>query len=101
QVIDHPCPTCRGEGRRTEARQYTVDVPAGVDSGSTLRLTGRGAAGPRGGGNGDLYVHVRVRPHDRFARDGYDLIHHLDVPFTQATLGAHLKYETLDGEEDL
>ena len=101
QIIEKPCPTCRGEGRRTEARSYTVDVPAGVDTGSTLRLTGRGAAGPRGGPNGDLYVHIRVRPHDRFERDGYDLVHRLEVPFTQATLGAHLKYATLDGEEDL
>jgi molecular chaperone DnaJ len=101
QIIERPCPTCRGEGRRTEARTYSVDVPGGVDTGTTLRLTGRGAAGPRGGPNGDLYVHVRVRPHARFERDGYDLVHRLDVTMTQAALGAHIKYETLDGEEDL
>ena len=101
QVVDNPCTTCRGEGRRTESRTYTVDVPAGVDDGSTLRLTGKGAAGPRGGGNGDLYVHLRVKPHDRFSRTGYDLIEDLELPVTQASLGAHRSYETLDGAEDL
>ena len=60
RIVSDPCADCRGEGRRVEERTYTVDIPAGVDTGSTLRLTGRGAAGPRGGGTGDLYVHVRV-----------------------------------------
>jgi molecular chaperone DnaJ len=101
QVIDSPCADCRGEGRRIEDKTYVVDIPAGVDTGSTLRLSGRGAAGPRGGGHGDLYVHVRARPHDRFRRDGYDLVHELHVPFTQAALGAHLPFDTLDGAEDL
>jgi molecular chaperone DnaJ len=101
KFIERPCPDCRGEGRRVQDKTYTVDIPAGVDTGSTLRLTGRGAAGVRGGGYGDLYVHVRVRPHARFMRDGYDLVHDLHVPFTQAVLGAHLSFDTLDGEEDL
>ena len=90
QVILTPCPTCRGEGRTIEERTYNVDVPAGVDNGSTLRLTGRGAAGPRGGPAGDLYVHLRVQPHDRFHRDGYDLVADLPVSFAQAALGTHL-----------
>jgi molecular chaperone DnaJ len=101
EVIADPCPDCRGEGRRTEERTYTVDVPAGVDTGSTLRLSGRGAAGPRGGASGDLYVHIRVAPHKRFERVGYDLVEELHVPMTQAALGAHIRYETLDGDEDL
>ncbi|MGI9032396.1 MAG: molecular chaperone DnaJ [Acidimicrobiales bacterium] len=101
QDIAEPCGDCRGEGRRTEEQRFTVDVPAGVDNGSTLRVPGRGAAGPRGGTNGDLYVHLRVRPDERFARQGYDLVHVLHLPVTQATLGAHLRYETLDGTEDL
>ena len=100
EEIASPCPDCRGEGRRHEARTLTVEVPAGVDDGTTLRLTGRGAAGPRGGPNGDLYVHLTVRPHDRFARQGYDLVHELHVPVTQAALGAHIPFETLDGTED-
>jgi molecular chaperone DnaJ len=101
EIIGDPCTDCRGEGRRTEERTFTVDVPAGVDTGSTLRLSGRGAAGPRGGNNGDLYVHLRVAGHKRFERAGYDLVEELHVPMTQATLGAHLQYETLDGTEDL
>ncbi len=101
QVISDPCSGCRGEGRQVEERTYTVDVPAGVDTGSTLRLTGRGAAGPRGGSSGDLYVHIRVKSHDRFSRHGGDLHCDLPISFTQAALGAHLKFETLDGAEDL
>jgi len=101
QEISSPCPDCRGEGRRTEEKTYEVDIPAGVDDGTQLRLPGRGAAGPRGGPLGDLYLHVRVRPHERFTRDGFDLHAELHVTMTQAALGAHLTFETLDGEEDL
>lgn len=100
-VIDGPCPACHGEGRQIQDKTYTVDVPAGVDSGATLRLSGRGAAGPRGGGMGDLYVHVRVHPHEHFERQGYDLVHELHVPFTQAALGTSLTFVTLDGPEEL
>ena len=101
QVISDPCSTCRGEGRTIEERSYTVDIPAGVDTGSTLRLSGRGAVGPRGGAHGDLYVHVRVKAHDRFTRDGFDLHCELPISFSQAALGAHLEFDTLDGTEDL
>jgi molecular chaperone DnaJ len=101
EVVTEPCTACRGDGRVTEERTYTVDVPAGVDDGTTLRLSGRGAAGPRGGPAGDLYVHLRVRPHARFVRDGYDVLDELRVPLTSAALGAHISYETLDGTEDL
>ncbi|HUQ39837.1 MAG TPA: molecular chaperone DnaJ [Acidimicrobiales bacterium] len=101
EEISSPCPDCRGEGRRTEERTYTVDVPAGVDHGATLRLQGRGAAGPRGGPPGDLYVHLRVAPSDRFERQGADLHHHLTITLTQAVLGTHIAFETLDGTEDL
>src|SRR6185503_11909213 len=75
KVIPTPCPACRGDGRTLQEHTYTIDIPAGVDTGSTLRLTGRGAAGPRGGANGDLYVHIKVRAHPRFERHGYDLVH--------------------------
>ena len=101
QVIERPCPECRGEGRTVEEKTYLVDIPPGVDTGSTLRLSGRGAVGPRGGGYGDLYVHVRVQDHERFHRQAEDLIDELHIPMTQATLGAKLSYETLDGTEDL
>jgi molecular chaperone DnaJ len=101
QVITTPCATCRGEGRVTLDKSYQVDVPAGVDSGSTLRLTGRGAVGPRGGGAGDLYVHLRVTPHERFTRDEHDLITEVPISIAQAALGTSLTLETLDGDEEL
>ena len=101
QVVASPCPDCNGDGRTITDKTYTVDIPPGVDTGSTLRLSGFGAAGPRGGGRGDLYVQVRVRPHDRFSRDGFDLHHELHLAVTQAALGVHLSFETLDGPEDL
>jgi len=101
EVIASPCATCRGEGRVIEQRSYRADIPAGVDTGSTLRLSGRGAVGPRGGPAGDLYVHIRVRPHDRFTRDGHDLVCEVPLAFTQAALGTHLEFETLDGTENL
>jgi molecular chaperone DnaJ len=101
QVIPEPCGGCNGEGRKVEERTYTVDVPAGVDSGSTLRLTGRGAVGPRGGGAGDLYVHLRVRADARFGRDGDDLTADLVLSPAQAALGADLEFETLDSIEEV
>jgi molecular chaperone DnaJ len=101
EVIETPCPECRGDGRRTERRTYTVPVPAGVDDGTTLRLAGRGPAGPRGGPQGDVFVHLRVSPDERFERAGYDLRHVFRLPFTQATLGAQLTFETLDGDQEL
>jgi molecular chaperone DnaJ len=101
EVVLSPCPDCRGEGRVAGRRTYTVTVPAGVDTGSTLRLSGRGAAGSRGGGMGDVYVHIRVGGHARFERHGYDLVEEVHVPVTQAALGAELDYDTLDGRETL
>jgi molecular chaperone DnaJ len=100
-LIPDPCPTCHGEGRQIQEKTYTVEVPAGIDTGATLRLAGRGAVGPRGGGIGDLYVHVRVQPHEHFGRDGDNLVHELHVPFTQAALGTTLSFETLDSVEEL
>ncbi|QXC61552.1 molecular chaperone DnaJ [Aquihabitans sp. G128] len=101
EVIADPCDVCNGEGREVTDKTYTVDIPAGVDTGSTLRLSGFGAVGPRGGGRGDLYVQVRVRPHARFRREGDDLVHELHLPITQAALGAVIGFDTLDGAEDL
>jgi len=100
RVVTEECPTCRGEGREVTERSYIVSVPAGVDNGSVLRLTGRGAVGRRGGHPGDLYVKIAVKAHDRFVRQGFDLIHELPITMTQAALGHHLAYETLDGTED-
>lgn len=101
EVIADPCRECRGDGRVVGDRDYTVTVPAGVGHGSTLRVARRGAAGPRGGPPGDLYVHIDVRPHPRFERDGDNLVDRLHLTMVQAALGADLKYETLDSVEDL
>jgi molecular chaperone DnaJ len=101
EEISSPCPDCRGQGRRNEEKSFIVEVPAGVDNGSTLRLPGRGAAGPRGGRPGDLYVHLRVRPDARFVRDGADLRHDLHLAMTQGALGVTLTLDTLDGPEEI
>lgn len=101
EEIPSPCPDCRGEGRRREERTLTVEVPAGVDEGSTLRLPGRGAGGLRGGMPGDLYVHIRVRPHPTLTRRGSDLLAVVHVAMTQAALGVEIPFETLDGTEEL
>lgn len=101
EIIPSPCNECGGAGRLIEEKTYTVDVPGGVDEGSTLKLAGRGAVGMRGGPPGDLYVRLRVKPHDRFVRNGDDLLEDLEIPMTQAVLGAKLPLETLDGTEDL
>lgn len=101
QEIASPCDTCRGEGRVTRPRTYTVDVPAGVDQGATLRLYEKGAAGARGGPPGDLFVHLRVGTHPNFTREGINLHSTLHVPVTAAALGADIAFETLDGTEEL
>ena len=101
EIIATPCPDCRGEGRKTEERSVTVEVPAGVDAGTTLRITSAGAAPARGGISGDLYVHLRVLPSDRYAREGADLLMTLHIAFTQAALGSEMVVETLDGEEKI
>ena len=101
ESIASPCESCRGEGRVADHRTLRVTVPPGVDSGLVLRLSDRGAAGPRGGPAGDLYVHLEVRPDARFTRQGNDLVHELHVSVAQAALGAHLSLTTLDGEEEV
>jgi molecular chaperone DnaJ len=101
QYIEHPCSDCRGEGRRTEDRTLTVDIPAGVDDGSTLRLAGHGPAGFRGGPNGSLFVHVSVAPDPVFERAGVDLHAEVHVPVTLAALGGSVDFETLDDTREL
>lgn len=100
-VIPNPCSECRGEGRVISDEELEVRVPPGVNTGSTLRLTGRGAVGPRGGAPGDLYVHVQVEAHPRFERDGDHLFCDVEISVAQATLGAEIELETLDGTEML
>jgi molecular chaperone DnaJ len=101
ETIADPCPACDGEGRSIKRRKINVDIPAGVDDGTRLRLTGEGEAGISGGPNGDLYVVINVRRHELFEREGPDL--HCQVPITmvQAALGAEIDAPTLEGKVKL
>lgn len=99
--IDSPCVECRGEGRRNVATTMTIQIPAGVEDGSTMRLSDRGPVGARGGPPGRLFVHLRVAPDARFVRDGDDLHHEAHVAFTQAALGATIEVPTLRASERL
>ncbi|MEO7324798.1 MAG: molecular chaperone DnaJ [Dokdonella sp.] len=101
KVITNPCKECRGEGRVHDERTLSVKIPAGVDNGDRIRLTGQGEAGPGGTVPGDLYVEVRVREHAIFQRDGDDLHCEIPIRFAQAALGAELKVPTLDGEAEI
>ncbi len=98
QIVEKMCSPCSGEGRIIKDREYTVDIPAGVSHGSTLKLAGKGAVGPRGGASGDLYVRVKVAEHDVFTRDGDDLYASLHVEMTQAALGAEIEFDALEGK---
>jgi molecular chaperone DnaJ len=99
EIPASPCTACRGRGRVEVSESIEVTVPAGVQNGNTLRLDGRGEAGVRGGGNGDLYVHLAVHPHPVFDREGDHLLCSLTVSYTVAALGADVPITTLDGEE--
>jgi molecular chaperone DnaJ len=96
-----PCKDCRGEGRRRAERKLSVKIPAGIDDGMSLRLSGEGAAGVHGGPAGDLYVLVRIREHAMFARSGSDLLCDLPVSFAQLALGAEVEVPILNGSEKL
>jgi molecular chaperone DnaJ len=101
EVIPEPCPACGGDGRVRARRTIPVKIPAGVEDGMRIRLTGHGEVGPGGGPAGDLYVEVHERPHPVFTRDGEDLHCRVTLPMTAAALGTTLTLDTLDGETDL
>jgi molecular chaperone DnaJ len=101
RVAKTPCKQCRGSGYEEQVRKLTVDLPAGIDSGQRVRVSGRGHAGALGGPAGDLYVLVNVEEDRRFERHGEDLITKLDVPFTDAALGGSLPVPTIEGEEEV
>lgn len=100
-VIPEPCTECAGEGRVRSRRTISVDVPAGVDTGTRIKLTAQGEVGPAGGPAGDLYLEVRERRHDVFVRRGDDLHATLPVPMTAAALGTVLTLDTLDGPQEV
>ncbi len=98
-VVTDPCLTCRGAGRIDDEVSLDVDIPAGVDDGTRLRLTGKGGAGKNGAQGGDLYVQVRVAADERFVRNGDDLYHRVKLGFSEATLGAEITVPLIDGED--
>lgn len=101
RVIRTPCEQCRGAGRVEREKQIEVKIPAGVETGSRLRLAGEGEAGAQGGPAGDLYVVIHVKEHDLFERQGNNLYASVPITFAQAALGAETSVETLEGQESL
>lgn len=101
KIISDPCNECHGQGRKEQTKTLSVKVPAGVDTGDRIRLSGEGEAGESGAPAGDLYVQVHVRDHDIFTRDGNNLYCEVPLSFTTAALGGELQVPTLDGKVKL
>ncbi len=100
-MISDPCETCHGRGRVRKTRTLSVKVPAGVDDGDRIRLSGEGEAGRNGGPPGDLYVEIRLEPHKIFVRDGADLSCEVPISYATAALGGDVELPTLDGNVSL
>jgi molecular chaperone DnaJ len=96
-----PCRDCHGQGRQLKERLLKVTIPAGVEDGNQLRLSGEGESGLLGGPSGDLYVVLHIRPHEIFTRHGADLVCELPVTFAQAALGAEVEVPVLNGKAAL
>ncbi len=101
RVITTPCERCHGQGRVRTIKKVLVNIPAGVDDGINVRVTGEGEAPARGGAPGNLFVALSVKPHEYFKRQGTDIIYELPVSFAEAALGAEVEVPTLDGKETL
>ena len=101
EITKDPCRECRGEGRRRAERLLGIKIPAGIEDGMQLRLSGEGSSGTHGGPAGDLYVLVRIREHAIFVRSGADLLCELPVSFTQLALGVEVEVPLLDGKDTL
>ena len=97
QVIENPCPSCSGSGRVTRERTLSVNIPAGVEDGTRIRLAGEGEAGVRGGPTGDLYIFLSLAPHPFFQRDGADLHCRVPISMVAAALGGEFEVPTIDG----
>lgn len=98
RVFDTPCHTCKGHGKVRKKKKMTIDIPAGVDTGSVLSLRGEGQLGSKGGPRGDVKVVIRVKDHKLFVRDGNHVMYELHITFAQATLGAEVVVPTLEGK---
>ena len=101
RIITEPCSQCRGTGREKRQRSISVKIPAGVDDGSQIRLSGEGEVGERGGSSGNLYITISVKPHELFIRDNDDILYKLPINFAQAALGAEVEIPTLNGKTKL
>jgi len=101
RIVEHPCRRCRGHGRVESRKRLEVDIPAGVDEDTQLRVAAEGEAGPRGGPPGDLYLAFHIEPHPQLVRHGQDLIFELPVSVPQAVLGDTITVPTIDGEHQL
>ncbi len=101
ELIKDVCRTCHGSGTEEKQRRITVTIPAGVESGMQLRVSGQGEAGERGSPPGDLYVFVHIKPHEHFERDGQDIHHETTISFATAALGGEIKVPTLTGNATL
>lgn len=101
RIIRNPCKACHGKGRTKVKRKISVNIPAGVDSGTQLRVGNEGEGGHRGGPPGDLFVEIRVKDDERWERHGLDLLTRVPVSYTQALLGAEVEVETFDGKEKI
>lgn len=100
-VITDPCSKCKGQGRVQDEKTLSIKVPAGVDTGDRIRLSGQGQAGAQGGPAGDLYVQIEVREHELFSRRGEDLFCEVPISFADAILGGEIEVPTLDGRVNL
>lgn len=98
EVIDSPCSKCHGKGSVRKTKTIEVDIPAGIDEGQMIKLSGQGELGTRGGPRGDLYIVVNVKKHALFTREGYDVYLEMPITFAQAALGDKIKVPTLDGK---
>ena len=101
QVIKNPCHKCHGSGQVRIQDEISVNIPKGVDQGQRVRVSGKGNAGKNGGGSGDLYVYIFIKPHKLFQRQGNDVIIEVPISFVQAALGATVEVPTIDGKVDL
>ena len=99
QIIKNPCKSCHGQGRESLEKKLLITVPAGVDTGTQLRMTGEGEPGSRGGPAGDLYVEIRVKADERFEREGANLYSELQISYLTAALGGDVEVETLRGKK--
>ena len=101
RIITEPCPQCRGTGKEKHKRDILVNIPAGVDNGSRIRLRGEGEVGRRGGSSGDLYITLSVKEHEYFTRYNDDLLYELPINFAQAALGTEVEVPNLNGKTKL